>query len=547
MFPGYKTVKKRILVVDDDPKFRNRLSDMLQKQSYEIILANSGEDALLQLEKDNWPGGCPVDLMLLDIGLPGINGIEVCRRARQNGMTLPIIMLTVEKPGEKLTHAFSAGANDYVSKPIVNYELQARVEAFLKLRATETALSERNWELEALYDLTSALVETRSVQRVLEAAARHVACTLCAQGAAAVVLDDIWQTSALGAAWGTALMAWEESRNLNLPTGIMADVKTADNGVTVVTGKNVQTEGGVWGQTGSTGLMVALIQDRPNGALIVQCTAEQANSAANERVLSGCAQQVAVALNRAQLLDQTIQGRDQLRHMTERVIQAQEDERRRIARELHDEMEQTLVALKVHVTMVQNLSPGQPGLLHEHLAQAHTLLDTTMDEIDRLVLDLRPSSLDDLGLMPALQSLADRFTRRTGIQVDARMKEITVELPQSLETALYRIVQEALTNVERHAEAQHVRLALRVVSLPIGPYRMSPTKLMLTVFDDGKGFSLAQTLRTAADEGCLGLVGIRERVAMCGGDLVIDTAPRQGTHIEASFVLAELKDSLTEV
>ncbi len=76
---------------------------------------------------------------------------------------------------------------------------------------------------------------------------------------------------------------------------------------------------------------------------------------------------------------------------------------------------------------------------------------------------------------------------------------------------------------------------------------MGPAKLVLTVFDDGKGFSLAQTLRAASDEGCLGLVGIRERVAMHGGDLMIDTAPRQGTHVEASFVLSELQDPVREV
>lgn len=201
-----------------------------------------------------------------------------------------------------------------------------------------------------------------------------------------------------------------------------------------------------------------------------------------------------------------------LRRLQASVVEAREEERRRIARELHDELGQRLTALKMEVSGLAGragLKAGQPpvsGML--------AMLDETVAAVRRIASDLRPLMLDDLGLNAAIEWLARDTARRTGIEIEVQLAALPEPLDGRLATALYRMVQEGLTNVVRHAEARNVQVQLR----------REGDAAVLTVADDGVGLPEPAAVR----EDAYGLLGLRERVAMLGGTATTSNRPGGG-------------------
>jgi PAS domain S-box-containing protein len=193
-----------------------------------------------------------------------------------------------------------------------------------------------------------------------------------------------------------------------------------------------------------------------------------------------------------------------------------EDEARRIAHALHDEAGQLLSS--VHLAL-EEFSRELPSQGRVRLAAVKELLDQVEEELRRLSHELRPTVLDDLGLVPALEFLAERVGKRSGVAITVH-SEMDERLPASVETALYRSVQEALTNVVRHAQASHVQVTLRTVD----------GSVQCTIQDDGVGFDIRAVQARRGERG-LGLIGIRERAGALGGTLTIQSAPRQGTTV----------------
>lgn len=201
-----------------------------------------------------------------------------------------------------------------------------------------------------------------------------------------------------------------------------------------------------------------------------------------------------------------------LRRLSESVVEAREEERRRIARELHDELGQRLTALKMELASL----PGRECDCRARLPGMFGMLDETVAAVRRIAGDLRPLMLDDLGLSAAIEWLADEASRRLGIAVAAEVGELgAVDERHSI--ALYRMVQEALTNVARHARARHASVQLQ----------RDERGLHLTVRDDGVGFPE----RALQREGRWGLLGMRERADLLGGQLEIDNPPGGGARV----------------
>jgi signal transduction histidine kinase len=192
--------------------------------------------------------------------------------------------------------------------------------------------------------------------------------------------------------------------------------------------------------------------------------------------------------------------RDSLR----RAVEAQELERRRLARELHDEIGQDLTSLLLGLKTIEEA--GNKAQLHEATAALRELVVTALQDVRRLAVELRPKALDDFGLVPALERLAMTFGEQTGMVLEVENRLGDLRLPGDVETALYRIVQEALTNVVKHAQAQHVSILLT----------WKEGRVAAVIEDDGRGFD-----PRAKTEG-LGLLGIRERLDLLGGHLVIE-------------------------
>ena len=209
--------------------------------------------------------------------------------------------------------------------------------------------------------------------------------------------------------------------------------------------------------------------------------------------------------------------------LTRQLSSAQEDERQRVARDLHDSAGQLLVALSLALRKVELAGDARSGTA-ARLAEAHKVLDALARELHGLAIRLRPTSLDDLGLGPALRQLVEEWSDRTGVRADFQASGLGPDrLPTEIETTLYRVVQEALTNVAKHAAA-------RIVSVVVDRLNRH---VKAVVEDDGSGFD------PSANEGRLGLIGMRERVDLVGGEFEVESSPGSGTTIYVRIPLPD--------
>ena len=223
------------------------------------------------------------------------------------------------------------------------------------------------------------------------------------------------------------------------------------------------------------------------------------------------------------LKDQT----QRLQVLSQKLLDVQENERRAIARELHDEIGQALTGLKLSLEMADRLPQESAG---ERVKGAVSLASDLISRVRNLSLDLRPAALDDLGLLPALLWHFERYTKQTGVQVDFKHQGLEGRrFERDAETVACRIIQEALTNVARHAHTQLVEVRVWV----------DDVALNLRVEDHGSGFD-AQALVGATSSG---LAGMEERASILGGSFTIDTQPGRGTNVEAELPLLSARAS----
>jgi len=255
-----------------------------------------------------------------------------------------------------------------------------------------------------------------------------------------------------------------------------------------------------------TGLYVPmLLRERPIGIIAAhdKDAADPRFTDEDLRLAEAFAARAAVAVDLSERV-----ARDALR----RVVSAQELERRRLARELHDETGQALTSILLGLKSLEDVR-GESELT-ESTARLRELVVTTLQDVRRLAVELRPSALDDFGLVPALERLVDTFREQTGIDVDLEPQLGDERLPSDVETTLYRITQEALTNVVKHANAERVSIVLT---------RRDGT-ISAVIEDDGRGFE-----EGSGSGNGLGLLGMRERVALVDGRLSIESSPGSGT------------------
>lgn len=235
------------------------------------------------------------------------------------------------------------------------------------------------------------------------------------------------------------------------------------------------------------------------------------------RLLSAAGERFLLAAEKARLLEDLAAREEQIRGLAQHMLQVEENERRRIGGELHDEAGQLLLYLRLQLELLERLVPeGQPEL-KTGLAGARELVGQSIVEIRRLLADLSPAVLEQLGLAAALRQLVNRLRRLHPTQVRLRIRGLGA-LPKKTERVAYRLVQECCNNIARHSSAQNVNISLTTAD----------GVLRLCVRDDGVGFSIEEALRKPDS---FGLAGLRERVLLLGGKCQIHSRPGQGTVI----------------
>lgn len=216
----------------------------------------------------------------------------------------------------------------------------------------------------------------------------------------------------------------------------------------------------------------------------------------------------------AMLLRKPCSAKEQVSSLSHQILRVQEEERKRISRELHDVIAQTLVGINMHLRALSAQATVDPQGLKKKIARTQRLVEQSVDVVHRFARELRPSVLDHLGLVPALRTHLQELARHSAIRVRFTAPKGIDQLESETCTVLYRISQEALANVVQHAQATRVTVSLYKIPGCVG----------MAITDNGRGFAPLRTSR-------LGLLGMRERADMIGGKVIVDSAPGHGTTV----------------
>jgi PAS domain S-box-containing protein len=451
-----------ILIIDDDPIARATLEALLSEAQYQLLFASNGEEGLARALS------IIPDVILLDVMMPGLDGFEVCRRLRASSelAEVPIVMLTaLDNRGARLA-GLQAGADDFVTKPFDSAELMTRVRTITRLNRYRRLLAERA-RLAQLIELSPNGILVVDAAGIIRLANQALARLLRVESGAALEGQPLsaWLAADGAGAWQKALTPATPSLHLE------TELVRAD-------GRHLPVEliaGGIpW-------------EGEPAAQIIVRdITAEKSRRTQEEAIA---------------------------------------DERRRIAREIHDGLAQNLAALRVRAGLWHDLVDQNPAQMHAELDELQTFLRENIQEVRRSIFALRPVCLEEHGFFPALNQFLAEFGEQYQLTIACTVKGQESDLPVSLELSLFRIIQEALNNVAKHAQAQGLWLEINLETLP---------EVRLIVRDDGRGFD-PQVLETAARRGHLGLKQIREVVEESGGRLNVQSAVGQGTILDVTL------------
>ena len=514
--------KVRILLVDDKPETLLALAMILEDLHEEIVKVDSGKEALRRLLKEDFA------VILLDVNMPGMDGFETAEliRQRKRSQAIPIIFLTAFSDEIYIERGYSLGAVDYILAPVVPEILRAKVSVFAdlhrktrQLKRQADSLQQRAAQLHTLNEASVAITSAPSldaIRQVVEKWAR----TLVGATSSSAIFDleslteagpsdqDVW-----------LLQELEAVSRSNKPLRItgQADGESRSRIIVPLIGRTGHNMGLLHVSNKPTGDMT-----EDDEAIMVQLG--QIASIAMENVIAS--RQLAAEIGeRQQAMEQLKRSHAQLRDLTARLESVREEERTRIAREIHDELGQTLTGLKLDIAWVKQQSAQAPPLLREKLESMARLADATMQTIRDIATELRPIVLDKAGLLPAIEWYSTEFHSRTGIKCQLNFLLRQVRLEQERSTAVFRIFQEILTNVARHSNASNVSVIVREAG----------GQLVFEVIDNGRGITQTQL----ADAKSLGLLSMRERAALAGGETTIDGTPGQGTRVKVTMPLGE--------
>ncbi len=271
-------------------------------------------------------------------------------------------------------------------------------------------------------------------------------------------------------------------------------------------------------RTGVPARDLEVVIERPDGScLTVLVNIAPLRNGAGELIgAMNCFQDITERKQAAKELEEM---NHQLRFLSHRLFQIQEEERRHLARELHDEIGQTLTAAKINTEMLRAAVPPD---LAARLNENATILDRLLQQTRQISLDLRPPLLDDLGLVPALRWYVNQQAERSGLEAEFSADPLADDVPPHIRIVCFRLAQEAITNVVRHADAKTLMVELR----------RADTFLHLIVRDDGEGFDVAAAKARAEQGASLGLLGLTERAALAGGGVHVSSSPGEGTTVE---------------
>ncbi len=531
---------KRVLLVDDERGIRETFSIFLQRAGFDVLLAEDLPKARELLRQEQ------VDAVVADIVLPGGDGLDLLREVKRLGLECPVVMITGQPTIDSATEALRQGAFDYLLKPVKKDPLLRVVGKALEYR--ELVESKRGLEQEnARYrlhleelvtertaQLTSLIDAHLETEKILRSQQERLSLAMEISGAAefetrpqegmaicsprlaeltGYSLAELSRFHAEQERWFDRVHPEDRARvRGQLRAFRAAEVDNADLSF------RLRRKDGVWRHLR---LLVRVMerdaQERPlrTVGVTTDITARRNAELALQRAHADLERRV------QERTAELRQASEQLRRLAARQDDLLERERKRISREIHDELGQNLTALNIGLSMLARL--GAPEAAQSRIQDLRTGVERMLSTVQRITQELRPTHLDDLGLAAALDWQVREFRKHTGIDVHLLIEPRQFEVESEQAIAVYRLVQEALTNVARHAKARQVTVQLLAEA----------GVLELAVQDDGLGISPEAQRSPEA----FGIMGMRERVHALGGVLEIHGAPGKGTRVLARFPL----------
>lgn len=517
----------RVLYAEDHPQVAAMVQVLFERfgQGMRLEVVESGRSCLAMMQRGEF------DVLLLDLMMPDLNGLQVLGELAARRDPTPVIMVSGQGQHELAVRALRAGAVDCIDKSSADFrripEIVQRVHARHQRRPHATH-GPRTPAAHRVLFIDPEPTERDAVAQFIAANAVHLQLIADTPGALEPLLlgDSPFDAVVLGPNLPAVPML-EALRRLRVrseevPVVVISTSEDAET--TIAAFKLGARDYLLRGPGCLTELVFSL-----NNAL-KQADVERTNERLGSELAElnrSLAEQVAV---RTRELQQEISVRREaekqagenaarLQALSNRLLRVQEDERRALAQELHDQIGQLLTGLRFQLEAARDQAPSAP------LQDALTLTGELLKSVRALTLQLRPRLLDDLGLRPALEWQTKLFQNQTGIVVELELSLPPARFATELETAVFRMVQEALTNVARHSGATAAAVTVTT----------DDTTLHVEVSDRGRGFDAGSAL---ARHDSLGLAGVVERVRLAGGRLEVFSRPGQGTRLHAEFSVA---------
>lgn len=507
-------VTARILVVDDEQSIRESSVKLLQRKGYDARAAASGEEALTMIQQQ------PFDLVVLDIRMPGMDGIEVLRRATTLLPDIQVLMLTGHGTIDTAIEAMEYGATGFLRKPISIEKLQKSIDDALD-RANTKKENARFKALVPLFELNKKLLSEMDQGNLIEIILKTVNTELNADGTEISLWDEDGDHVIRVANHSTANLIADSGADQDIVKRAISTMKplvlSRGDGMIFETWDNVHLI-----NSGYDIFVPLAGRDKTFGVLrVTRLPPHKPLSISDLEFLFTLCGQSSIAISNIRLYKSLEKAHLEVEELLKRVITNTEDERLRISLELHDGPIQSIIASQFAVQACRVLLNNDIAKIDEKLRSiGQTLLEST-HSLRRIVSDLHPPDLEKSGLISAIQEYLGIVERETAMRCHLKVTGKVAKLVYATERGLYYIVREALTNTKKHAEASEIWVSIEFLE----------DKLVLSVRDNGKGFDLSGEANSLAGEH-VGLRSMKERARVLRGGLTVKSKPREGTTVE---------------
>jgi len=479
--------KIRILHLEDNALDSQLILENLKNYGLncELVRAETRKAFLSALSKDK------IDIILSDYSLPQFDGFSALALVQESHSQIPLIFVTESLGEEKAVESLQKGAADYISKsrlfklgPAIQRILKEKKHSEEHLRAKQT-LEDQERTLTSIFKATPVGIGI-AVDRIIRQANSRL-CQMIGYPPEELVGKS------------TRLFYASDEEFERVRKEKIAQIEQKGIGT-------VETQ---W--------------RHKNGKLLEILCSSAAIEPGN--ISAGLTFTALDITERKESEQELLEYQQQLRNLALRMAEIEEQERKKIARTLHDLVGQKLASLSLHLSIISQLFPeGTPGNITSRMEESQQWVEEITQHTREIITELRPTVLDDFGLPAALHWYGEQFSERTGIRTYVQEKEFKAVISPDLETVIFRITQEAMTNIAKHSQADQVEITLEGVN----------GKIRLSIRDNGRGFSF-KGFQTGTEKGGWGLTFMKERAATLGGDLQILSSPGKGTQVILSL------------